>query len=146
MRGGGITSRAPRLLTALGAIAALAACHYQPKVEENALPRPEEYKEYFRDYVRNERTDPTGIRDAAISAPALRTVAPNTMRYVVCFRYTAKDNNDTRRYDQPKTVAAIFYDRRVAQYTGPTPELCGQAVYQPFPELQKVCREATCPR
>jgi hypothetical protein len=137
---------AMRLLPALAFAAALAACHYEPKVEENALPRPEEYKEYFEDYVRNERTDPTGIRDASISTPALRTVAPNTVRYVICVKYTAKDNSDTRRYDQPKALAAIFYDRRVTQYTGATPELCGQAVYQPFPELQRLCREKICPR
>ena len=144
MRGGGVISRGPKVLIAAGAIAAVAACHYEPKVEENAVPRPEEYKEYLQDYVRNERTDPTGIRDAAISTPALRTVAPNTIRYVICFRYTAKDNGDTRRYDAPKTVAAIFYDRRVAQYTGPT-EPCGWPSTS-VPELQKICREAVCPR
>ncbi len=146
MRNGEIKSTAPKLVIAAGAIAALAACHYEPKVEENAVPRPEEYKEYFQDYVRNERIDPTGIRDTFISTPAQRTIAPNTIRYVICFKYTAKDNTDTRRYDRPKEVAAIFYDRRVTQYTAPTPELCGQAAYQPFPELQKLCREKACPR
>ena len=142
----GTKSTTPKVLLAAGVIAALTACHYEPKVEENAVPRPEEYKEYIQDYVRNERADPTGIRDAFIATPALRTVAPNTVRYVVCFKYTAKNDSDTRRYDRPKEIAAIFYDRRVQQYTGPTPELCGQAAYQPFPELQKLCREAVCPR
>ena len=146
MSDGGTRSAAPKVLLAAGAIAALAACHYTPPVEENAVPRPEEYKDYIQDYVRGERTDPTGIRDAFISTPVLRTVAPNTVRYVVCFKYTAKNDSDTRRYDRPKEIAAIFYDRRVQQYTGPTPELCGQAAYQPFPELQKLCREAVCPR
>jgi hypothetical protein len=128
------------------AATALAACHYEPKIEENAVPRPEEYKEVIQDYVREQLTDPTGVRNAFISVPAIRTVAPNTARYVLCFKFDAKDNSDPRRYSGQKEVAAIFYDGRINQYTGATPELCGQASYQPFPELQKLCRERVCPR
>src|SRR5262245_2561113 len=134
-----------RTWMAIGVAAVAAACHYEPQVDANAVPRPEEYKEYIQDYVRNQLTDPTAIRDALISVPTLRAVAPNTSRYVVCFRYNAKDNSDQRRYSGIKEVAAIFYDRRIQQYTGPTPELCGQAAYEPFPELQRLCREKICP-
>ncbi len=132
------------ILLAIGA-AALTACHYQPKIEANAVPLPEEYKEQIETYVRNQLADPTGIRNAFMSQPTLRPVSANTMRYVVCFKYEAKDNNDRRRYSGSKEYAAIFYDRRVQQFTGATPELCGQAAYQPYLELQKLCRELKCP-
>lgn len=133
-------------LLAACCLALLAACHATPVVEENAVPRPEEYKDAIQDYVRNERTDPTGIRDAFISAPALRPVGRDVTRYVICFRYTAKSNSDAGRYDAPEEVAAVFYDRRISQFVAPTPELCGQAAYQPFPELQQLCRERICRR
>jgi hypothetical protein len=132
------------LLTA-GLAAALAACHYEPKVEENAVPRPEEYKEPIQDYVRSVLTDPTGIRNAFISVPALRTVGRDTMRYVDCFKYDGKDNADPRRYASTKEVAAVFFDRRIQQFAPATPELCGQAAYQPYPELERLCREKVCP-
>lgn len=137
------TARKPALAAIFAA--ALAACHFEPKVEENAVPRPEEYREQIESFVRNQLTDPTGIRNAFISTPALRPVAANTMRYVVCIKYDAKDNNEPRRY-AAKEIAAIFYDRRVQQFTGATPALCSQVAYQPYPELQKLCREVVCPR
>lgn len=125
--------------------AALAACHYEPKVEENAVPRPDEYKDQIEAFVRTGLTDPTGIRNAFISQPALRTVNAGTTRYVVCFKYEAKDNSDPRRYAGSKEFAAIFYDRRLSQFLAATPDLCGQAAYQPYLELQKLCREIKCP-
>ena len=129
---------------AAGLAAALAGCYSEPKIEENAVPRPEEYKDRIATFVRNALTDPTGIRNAFISVPALRPVA-NATRYVVCIKYDAKDNADPRRYAGSKEFAAIFYDRRISQFVAGTPELCGQAAYQPFPELQKLCREVVCP-
>ena len=146
MTDGMIDWREIKVWLAAGCTAALAACHTAPTVEENAVPRPDEYKDAILDYVRNERTDPTGIRDAFISTPALRPVGRDVSRYVICFRYTAKDNGDARRYDRPKEIAAVFYDRRISQFIPPTPELCGQAAYEPFPELQRLCREKVCPR
>ena len=137
--------QASRWLATVLVAAATAACHYEPKVEANAVPRPDEYKEVIQDYVRAQFTDPTGIRNAFISVPVLRTVASATPRYVVCFKFEAKDN-ETHRYSGQKEIAAIFYDGRINQYTGSTPELCGQASYQPFTELQKLCREKICPR
>jgi hypothetical protein len=133
------------VLTACTA-AVLAACHYAPKEEENAVPRTDEYKERIQNFVRNELTDPTGIRDAFITEPVLRPVGRNTTRYVVCFKFNAKDNNDAQRYVGTKEVAAIFYNGRISQFTGATPELCGNTPYQPYPELQALCREVVCPR
>ena len=136
-------SRATVLLVVWAVL--LAGCHYEPKIEENAVPRPEEYKEQIESFVRNQLADPTGIRGAFISQPALRPVSQNTMRYVICFKYDARDNADRRRYSGVKEFAAIFYDRRIQQFAAATPEFCGQAAYQPYPEVQKLCREIKCP-
>jgi hypothetical protein len=135
-----------KAILAACAAAVLAACHYAPKEEENAVPRTDEYKERIQTFVRNQLTDPTGIRDAFITEPMLRPVGRNTTRYVVCFKFNPKDNNDARRYAGTKEVAAIFYNGRISQFTGAAPELCGNAPYQPYPELQALCREIVCQR
>ncbi len=143
MRRGGIKSAA-KVVLAAGFAAVLAACHYQPKLEENGLPRPEDYKERIEDFVREQLADPTGIRNAFISEPALRPVGRSVVRFVVCFKFDGKDNSDSRRYAATKEFAAVFYDRRISQFNPATPELCGQAAYQPYVELQKLCREKKC--
>lgn len=141
----GAPTRGRRSFALVAALAAtLAGCYSEPKIEENAVPRPEEYKDQVTTFVRNALTDPTGIRSAFLAQPALRPVA-NATRYVVCFKYDGKDNADPRRYAGSKEFAAIFYDRRISQFVAGTPDLCGQAAYQPFPELQKLCREIRCP-
>lgn len=145
MKRGTTAQRLRNFALAASLAAALAGCYSEPKIEENAVPQPEEYRDQIQAFVRNELTDPTGIRNAFISVPALRPVA-NATRYVVCFKYDAKDNGDTRRYAGSKEFAAIFYDRRISQFLPGTPDLCGQAAYQPFLELQKLCREVRCPR
>ena len=135
-----------KVLVAAAVAAALAACHYEPKIEPNALPRAEEYNEYIQDFVRERLSDPTGIRNAFIAEPALRPVGRDTQRYVICFKYEGKDDTNPRQYAGSKEFAAIFYDRRVQQFAPATPELCGQAAYRPYPELQRLCREKVCPR
>ena len=47
---------------AILAAALVAACRFEPKIEENAVPRPEDYKEQIEAFVRDGLTDPTGIR------------------------------------------------------------------------------------
>jgi len=86
--------------------------------------------------------DPTGIRDAAIAAPALKA-ASMTMpsRYVVCLRFNAKKSATV--YAGVQNVAAVFLGGRFDQFID-TPkevqELCADATYAPFPELQNLSR------
>jgi hypothetical protein len=83
--------------------------------------------------------DPTDIRDAAISDPALKPVEGNT-RYVACLKFNAKKN--ASEYAGVKEVAAVFLAGRFDQFIETSSEtakdLCRGVTYAPFPELQKL--------
>jgi hypothetical protein len=83
--------------------------------------------------------DPTGIRDAGIAEPALRTVN-NARRYVVCLRLTAKKNDNVRQYAAARDMAAVFVAGRFDHFADPAKETCAGASYAPFPELEKLTR------
>ena len=119
---------------------ALNACLYtEKKPQENVLPTS--YKPEIIEMVRGSLTDPTNIRDAAISEPVLKPIA-GTTRYVVCFRYNPKDGGG--QYEGIKNVAAVFYSGQITQIINSTPEQCGGVAFQPFPEMQKLCRAIDC--
>jgi hypothetical protein len=84
--------------------------------------------------------DPTGIREAAISEPALKTL-DGVKRYVVCLRFNARKS--VRDYVGLKEIAAVFiagrFDRFVEQKSAEHEE-CGGVAYAPFPELEKLSR------
>jgi hypothetical protein len=86
--------------------------------------------------------DPTGIRDAAVSAPALKQ-AGNETRYVACVRFNPKKNNTD--YAGVRTLAAVFLVGRFDHFmdtpkesTDTTKDLCAGATYTPFPELEQL--------
>jgi hypothetical protein len=83
--------------------------------------------------------NPTGIRDAAISEPALKTIG-NTTRYTACLRFNAKKNGGND-YAGSKDIVAVFqvgrFDRFI-EITKETKDTCTGVTYAPFPELQKL--------
>jgi hypothetical protein len=90
--------------------------------------------------------DPTGIRDAGIAEPALKSVGGNT-RYVVCVRFNAKKKGNV--YAGVKEIAAVFLAGRFDRFAETGREggretgreehsACTGATYAPFPELQKL--------
>ena len=81
--------------------------------------------------------DPTGIRDAEISEPALRSIN-NTTRYVVCLRFNAKKHGGG--YAGVKDIAAVFMVGRFDHFVEKPQEACAGMAYAPFPELQKLSR------
>jgi hypothetical protein len=127
---------------ALAPALALGGCLYkETKPQENLVPA--DYKPAILEMVHGSLEDPTNIRDASLSEPVLKPVA-GTMRYVVCFRYNPRDGGG--QYMGVKNLAAVFYSGRITQFINATAEQCGGVVYQPFPELQKLCRTIVCPR
>ena len=94
-------------------------------------------------------SDPTNIRDAYVSEPALKPIG-TLNRYAACVRFNAR--NSDGRYTGSKDVLAIFVAGRFDQFiddasTQLSPanqasqvtfvkELCGQAEYKRFPELE----------
>jgi len=81
--------------------------------------------------------DPTGIRDAAISEPALKS-SGNISRYIACVRFTPKKN--AKEYASPKEIAAVFLAGRFDRFIDTPKDECAGAAYAPFPELQKLSR------
>jgi hypothetical protein len=84
-------------------------------------------------------SDPTGIRDAGISEPTLRSATMSTpARYIGCVRYNAKKTATV--YAGMHEVAAIFLAGRFDQFVDPPKELCAGVTYEPFPELGTLTR------
>jgi hypothetical protein len=138
MRGRVRTIACGRWLALLSALATAACASTEPKTEANKVPT--DYKPAILEHLRKDLEDPTNIRDAFISEPALRPVAGAT-RYVVCFRFNARERG---RYAGNREMAAVFFDNQITQLVAGSSELCGGAAYQPFPELQRLCRSAKC--
>src|SRR5579863_9125312 len=58
-------------------------------------------------------SDPTGIRDAGIADPALKTIGGN-LRYVVCLRFNARKRGT--EYAGTKEVSAVFVAGRFDRF------------------------------
>jgi hypothetical protein len=97
---------------------------------------PDRYRAEILAYQRSYLNDPTGIRSAAISQPALRKVG-TVERYVVCVRFNAK--SAAGAYADVREHLAIFLAGKLDQM-GVTREQCRDAVYEPFPELERLAR------
>ena len=97
---------------------------------------PEKYRAEILAYQRSYLNDPTGIRSAAISQPAVRKVG-SVERYVVCVRFNAKQPSGG--YAGVREHMAIFLAGKLDQM-GVTRELCKDAAYEPFPELERLTR------
>jgi hypothetical protein len=88
--------------------------------------------------------DPTGIRDAAISQPALKPIGPSSLfnspptRYLVCVHFNPRKS--ATEYSGVKEVAAVFVSGRFDQFIETPKEQCADAVYTPFPELERMAR------
>jgi hypothetical protein len=102
----------------------------KPVVDPNVFPS--DYKRKVRDTLRSTLTNWMDVRDGAISEPVLKPMS-NTTRYVVCVRYNEKSGN---AYVGIKESATIFLSGEVTQLIDATRELCGNAIYQRFPEIE----------
>jgi hypothetical protein len=98
---------------------------------------PENYKSNILAAMHAYLNDPTGIQDAVISEPALKSRG-NLTRYVVCLKFNAKKN--ASEYAGVKEIAATFLLGRFDQFVETAHELCADAAYTPFPELGKLPR------
>ena len=128
----------------MGLALLLGACASQHRTDstDEINTYPASYKADIQAAIRVYLKDPTGIRDAAISEPVLKpaTVAMPA-RYVACLRFNAKQTATV--YAGTKDVAALFLAGRFDQFIDApkaVQELCANATYTPFPELQNLPR------
>jgi hypothetical protein len=116
---------------------------------------PQNYKADLIAYLRTYLNNPEGVRAAAVSAPVLKKVGPGE-RYVVCVRYNARDSRG--KYAGPKEAVALYVSGKLDRFaelaherpsetdagaadTARAPrELCKDAVFAPFPELEALHR------
>lgn len=136
--------------TALCAALAMAACATGSSHREAGNEFPANYKADILAIAQSYVNNPHQIKDAGISEPVLKQVGRSD-RYVVCVRFNAKDLDG--KYTGTKPRVATFRRGKLDQFGEATPEqtakpgeifaqdppdLCKDAVYQPFPELEKL--------
>jgi hypothetical protein len=114
---------------------------------------PQNYRADLIAYMRSYLNNPSGVRGAAVSVPALKEVGPG-QRYVVCVRFNARDSRG--KYLGTKEAAAVFVSGKLDRFAelrsergeageadaapadGPRAprQLCRDATFAPFPELE----------
>jgi hypothetical protein len=104
----------------------------------NTTPPAPNYKADIVAFMRTYLNDPTGVRDAFISEPTLRTLE-NADRYTVCLRYTARKGIG-QQYAPSKDSLVLFRDGRLDRVVDAAREACKDAAYQPFRELEHLSR------
>jgi hypothetical protein len=135
-----IGSEARRAGLLLGMTLLLGACgHHQFDADnggdEELNAYPTNYKSDILAAMHSYLNDPTGIRDAAISQPALKP-SGNFTRYMVCVQFIPKKN--ASEYAGVKQAAAVFLVGRFDHFVDTLRDECAGVTYTPFPELQKL--------
>ena len=119
----------------------LAACAGTNPTEPEPNIFPANYKREIIDTLTRDLDDPTNVRGAYITEPALRA-AGKEQRYTVCIRSNSR--NMERQYSGSKDRIAYFFGGHLNQLIEATKEQCGNAPYKPFPELEKICLGQKC--
>jgi hypothetical protein len=138
--------RGPLILVLAVALAACTNRERRVATEEEINAFPADYRTDIVGAMHAYLNDPTKIRDAGISEPALKTVASGgsteaatkRSRYVVCVRFNARKGGN--EYAGTKEVAAVFLAGHFDQFLEASREPCAAATYAPFPELEKLAR------
>jgi hypothetical protein len=130
----------PWLLAALAPV--LAGCssewtNQQERMTQANTTPPISYKTDITAFMRTYLNDPTGVRGASVSQPALRTI-DGLNRYTVCLRYTARKSSG--QYAPAKESIVLFRDGRLDRMIDNARDQCKDAAYQPFPELEQLSR------
>jgi len=103
---------------------------------------PQNYRQDLLAFLRTYLNDPTHVRGAAVSQPQLKYIGPGD-RYVSCVRFSAR--NADGKYMGSKDGAATFVSGKLERFFD-TPkelrerELCKDATFVPFPELERLTR------
>ena len=124
------------------ALAACAGDDYlgKPKpVDPNIVPT--NYKNEIIGTLKTLLIDPTNVKDAYISEPALTPVNKD-QRYTVCIRSNSRGYR--REYLGSKDRIAYFYGGHMNQLVDATKDQCANENYKPFPELEKLCLGKSC--
>ena len=101
---------------------------------------PTHYKNDLMAFLRTYLNNPEHIRGAAVAPPQLKKIGPG-QRYVACVRYDARDNKG--HYAGSQDGAAIYVSGKLDHFVDQpktVKELCKDAAFAPFPQLEKLTR------
>jgi hypothetical protein len=98
---------------------------------------PANYRMELLAYLRTYLNDPTGVREAGISEPALRAAGLGE-RYIVCVRFNPK--REGGGYAGAKEHLVIYVGGKLDRYVEAAGESCKAAPYAAFPELERLTR------
>jgi hypothetical protein len=120
----------------LGLTLALGACGHDlvPDGDEINV-YPTNYKSDILAAMHAYLKNPTGIRDAAISEPTIKS-SGTVNRYVACLRFTPKKN--ISEYSATREIAAVFMAGRLDRFVDLPKTECTGVTYAAFPELQNL--------
>jgi hypothetical protein len=129
--------RLRKLALLLSVSFALGACGHDivPAGDDGLNVFPSNYKSDILAAMHAYLSNPTGIRDAAISEPALKSSGTVT-RYITCLRFTAKKN--VSEYGASREIAAVFMGGRLDRFVDLPKTECTGVTYTAFPELQNL--------
>ena len=99
-------------------------------------PYPNSYRAELLAFLKTYINNPVGVREAVIAEPVQRTVG-GRLRYVTCLRFSARDSDGN--YRDARDRAVVYIDGRLDHLVEPG-DLCADAVYAAFPELEKLTR------
>lgn len=112
----------------------------QKAASDAANVYPAKYKSDLLAFLRTYLNDPSNIRDAQVSEPAVKPIG-GTNLYVSCVRFNARKSGG--EYAGSKDHIAIFLSGRLDRLVPvgrEHREQCASAMYQPFPELERLSR------
>ena len=103
---------------------------------------PANYKGDILAYMRTYLNDPAGVRNAAVAPPARKIIPGDPAdRFISCVRYTAKTSSG--QYGAGKIGFAVYANGKLDRFIE-TPvvvrEVCREAAFAPFPELERLKR------
>ncbi len=104
-----------------------------PPTDPNAFPA--RYKPEVAAFMRTYLDNPTKVRDALISEPALKQFR-GSPHYVACIRYNPRSGEN--RYTGNQENIAVFLGGRLNQFLPSDPALCANVAYQRFPEIENM--------
>jgi len=96
-----------------------------PAVDANAFPT--NYRSQIVTMLTSQLTDRADYHGALIAPPVLKPVGEN-QHYVVCLQFNG--------HNEHKNKVVYYLGGIPTQFIDATPQLCGDAAYQPFPELE----------
>jgi hypothetical protein len=132
---------APALLAACGTNIEMTQGELKAAWESSNVP-PANYKADIVAFMRTYLNDPTNVRNAGVSAPALRTLPGDPgERFISCVRYNAKNSNGV--YAGNKTGVVVYGSGKLDRFidTQKTAHaVCENVGLEPFPELQQLAR------